>query len=253
MGYIMELIKKGYITNRLDLKQYSYILRVLDSADLAAVMDLQNSVLGAMEEVSSCVPLSMEEHHLILQGDGEAIGLFIHNKLYAACSILFPGIRRDNMARELNFNHEELQYVAQLELSLVHPHYRGNKLQHRLASILARRAERKGNCRYLFTTVSPYNYPSIETVTSMGMNIAKLCKMYFAWDRYVVYKDFINPIILDKKNSIPIPSTAFAKQQELLDSGYLGFAKCEDEDGIKIMFAKELIDISKAFLKLIGG
>lgn len=234
------MIEKGKIINRRDLQFYPYIIRVLNCDDLPQVMDLQNFIISAMKNKSFCVSLTPEEHYEIMNGNGESIGLFVQGKLCAVCSILFPGHREDNMARQLDFSVQELKHVAQLELSMVHPDLRGNSLQNKLADMLARRAKKKKNYRYLFTTVSPYNYPSLKTVTSIGMNVAKLCKMYSQWDRYVVYKDLVSPLKLDKSSTIHVPNTFFKKQQELLSSGYLGFSQFKDEEGVKIMFAKRI-------------
>jgi len=234
------MIEKGKIKNQRDLQYYPYTIRVLDSNDISQVIDLQRVVTGLMKNKSFCVSLSPEEHHKIMNGDGESIGLFVQDKLCAICSILLPGHREDNMGRELNFSDEELLCVAQLELSMVHPELRGNNLQKKMADMLARRAKKKKNYRYLFTTVSPYNYPSIKTVTSMGLNIAKLCKMYYQWDRYVVYKNFFNPLQLDKSSTVHVPGTFLEKQKQLLSNGYFGFSQFRDEKGIKVMFAKEL-------------
>ncbi|MCF8011130.1 MAG: hypothetical protein K9L17_06635 [Clostridiales bacterium] len=234
------MIEKGKIINQQDLKIYSYIIRVLDVNDIPGVIDLQDYIMSLMKNKSFCVILSSEEHYEIMSVSGETIGLFIGDKLYAVCSILFPGYREDNMARKLNFSSEELLQVAQLELSMVHPNFRGNDLQRRMADMLARQVKKKKNYRYLFTTVSPYNYPSIKTVTSMGLNITKLCKMYYQWDRYVVYKDIVNPLSLDKNSTINVSSTFFEKQQELLNKEYFGFSQFKDKDGIKIMYAPKM-------------
>ena len=166
------------------------------------------------------------------------MGLFIQDQLYAVCSLLFDVPYENNMARELGFGEAELALVAQLELSLVDPDLRGHKLQHKLAGILANRAEARKRSKYLFTTVSPYNYPSITTVTSLGLHIARLCKMYYNWDRFVVYRDFIHPIQLDTTNTVILPNTAFDEQQQLLNNGYRGFSQFKDEEGIKILYAK---------------
>ncbi len=235
------MMEKGKILNQHDLQLCPYVIRGLDTNDIPQILQLQDFVLSSMKNRSFCVPLSQAEHFEIMCGHGESIGLFLQGKLYAICSILFPGQSEDNMARQLNFSNEELSGVAQLELSLVHPHLRGNNLQNKMANMLARSAKKK-NYRYLFTTVSPYNYPSIKTVTSIGMNIAKLCKMYYQWDRYVVYKNLVNPLQLDINDIVHVPSTWFKEQQELLNNGYLGFSQLKDEEGIKIMFAKRIIN-----------
>lgn len=240
IGVERMIIEKGEILNRRDLQSYFYIIRALDKNDIPQIIELQNFVLNLMKNKSFCVPLSSEEHLDIISGNGECIGLFIKDKLYAVCAILFPGCREDNMARELGFSEKKLLQVAQLELSLVHPDLRGNNLQNKMADILARLTQREKKYRYLFTTVSPYNYPSIKTVTSMGLNIAKLCKMYYKWDRYVVYKDILHPLQLDKNRTIDLLNTSFKKQQELLRNGYFGFSQFKDKEGIKILFAKKL-------------
>lgn len=232
-----EVIEQGQISLKSDLNKHPYVLRVLDKTDLMAVMQLQSNLTAVMEKKELYVPISEEEMRLMFEGDGEALGLFIEDKLYAACSLLFNVAYENNMARELNFSEEELSRVAQLELSLVDLDLRGHKLQYKMASILAERVQKRSQIRYLFTTVSPYNYPSIETVTSMGLYIAKLAKMYYDWDRYIVYKDFDQPAKLDSSNAIILSNTAFAEQQELLHNGYRGFSQFRDEDGIKIIFA----------------
>ncbi|MTI81345.1 MAG: hypothetical protein FH758_10775 [Firmicutes bacterium] len=234
----MEVIEQGQIKLRSDFKQYPYIIRLLKKSDLTAVLQLQSNVLAKVKKKDCCVPLAAEELLLMLNGSGESIGLFVENQLYAKCSLLYPVGYENNMARELDFSDEELKLVSQLELSLVHSDLRGHKLQQKLAGILARRAEAAKKARYLFTTVSPYNFPSIQTVTSLGLQIAKLCKMYYGWDRYVVYKDFTNPVALDIENAVSLPSTAQEKQQHLLNNGYRGFSQFKDQDGIKIMYAK---------------
>lgn len=233
-----EVIKQGQITLKSDLQEHSYVLRVLNINDMMAVMRLQSDLIAVMGRKELYVPISEEEMRLLLEGDGEALGLFIDNKMYAACSLLFKVGYGNNMARELNFSEEEFDRVAQLELSLVDSDLRGHKLQYKMAGILAERVQQREAIRYLFTTVSPFNYQSIETVTSLGLQITKLCKMYYDWDRYVVYRDFINPVKLDTDHPVSVSNLSFAEQQELLNQGYRGFSQFRDEEGIKIMYAR---------------
>ncbi len=232
-----EVIEEGQILLNSDLKQHFYTLRVLDKSDLPALLQLQSHLINLMKQKDLYVPIAEEELLALLEGDGEALGFFIGPKMLAACSLLFQVDYENNMARELNFANEDLSRVAQLELSLVDPDLRGHKLQCKMAGILAERLQSQSGIRYLFTTVSPYNYPSIETVTSLGLQIAKLGQMYYGWDRYVVYRDFWHPVQLDTNNVVTVLNTAFAQQQELLHQGYRGFSQFKDEDGIKIMYA----------------
>ncbi|QGT99849.1 hypothetical protein SYNTR_1256 [Candidatus Syntrophocurvum alkaliphilum] len=233
-----NFIEQGEIKLYSDLRNNSYIIRVLNEDDFAAIMQLQDTVIESLKNKEYYMPITIEELENGLIEKGETIGLFINDELYAACSILNEIDYEENMGLELNFSNEDLTLVAQLHFSLVHNALRGHNLQQKLATILAERAHKIKGSRYIFTTVSPYNYPSIKTVTSMGLQIAKLCEMYYGWDRYVVYKDVINPIKLDTNNKIIVSSTSLEEQKQLLNNGYRGFFQYKDKDGIKIMYAK---------------
>ncbi len=237
---IDEIIEQGQITVGGKQEIRPYIIKVLGTEDLKEVMRLQNLVIGSLEKKEYYVPIPEEELRFILEGGGESVGLFIRDRLYAACSLLFDVAYENNMAREIGFSEEELGQVVQFELSMVNPELRGHRLQYKLAGILARRLEERGTARYLFTTVSPYNYASVQTVTSLGLLIAGLSKMYFDWNRYVVYKDLYNPVKLDTANAVSLANTALIDQQQLLHNGYRGFAQCKDENGTKILYAKIL-------------
>lgn len=234
--YTGEVLEQGLLTVKPGLT-YPYYMRLLELSDLEAVMQLQSRIIAALEQKELYVPISEEELHDILTGNGESLGIFVEDKLYAACSLLFKVDYEINMARELNFSNDELAQVSQLELSLVDPVLRGAKLQQKLAGTLARREEERKTTKYLFCTASPYNYASIQTLTAIGLHIAKLCKMYYDWDRYVLYKDLTKPAQLDQANSVSSLNTSFAEQQELLSKGYRGYAISRDHEGNKIMFA----------------
>ncbi|MFZ7101724.1 MAG: hypothetical protein ACOWWO_03570 [Peptococcaceae bacterium] len=235
---VQGMIEEGSLVIQDNLKQYPYLIRLLTETDLMAVMNLQSKVLDGLKRQELCVPIPAEELRQMLENRGEIIGLFIHEKLYAVCAMLLTVDYEKNMARELNFTAEQLSQVAQFELSLVDSELQGLKLQQRLAAILAQRVEKRKQARYLFTTVSPYNYASIQTVTSLGLQITKLTKMYYGWDRYIVYKDFGNPVKLDLANPVIVANTSFEEQHQLLNDGYRGFSQYQDQEGSKIVFAK---------------
>lgn len=238
----MKLNNCGKIRNQEDHKFYLYELRILEKADLPKIMILQEQVIAAMVRNDYCVPLTAVEYLELLSCNGEALGLFIGKRLVAVCGILFPGDKENNMARELNFSTEKLLTVAQLEIALVHPSFQGNCLQQKMALLLIERAQSIRRCNYLFTTVSPYNYPSLQTVTSLGMYLAKVCKRYFQWDRYVAYRDFVEPIELDTANTLTISNADLEEQQVLIACGYLGFAQLKGERDINILFAKKQVE-----------
>ena len=235
-----EIIEQGRISAGPEQKIHPYMIRVLDSGDLKEILELQDHVIRFLKKKEYCMSIPEDALRFMLEVGGESLGLFIRDRLFAACSLLFDVKYEQNMARELGFDDEELCRVAQFELSIVDPALRGHKLQYKLAGILARRLEERGTARYLFTTVSPYNYASVQTVISLGLQIAGLSKMYFDWDRYVVYRDLIQPVELDTVNAVSVANTALTEQREMLCNGYRGFAQHKDEKGIKILYAKIL-------------
>lgn len=235
-----EVIEEGLISLHSDQKEHPYVLRVLSKEDIPKVLHLQEEVTKEIERKELFVPITTGEMISLVEKNGESVGLFIKDRLYAACSILFNVPDEISMARELNFNQEALSQVAQFELSLVDPDLRGHRLQYKMAEILGKRSFEKKKFRYLFTTVSPFNYASIQTVLALGLKIAKLSKMYFDWDRYIVYQDFVNPIKLDQENPLIIVSTDIADQERLLKKNYCGFAATKEDGHIKIQYAKTL-------------
>ena len=97
-----EILEKGSISIKSDNNQHDYILRVLDINDLSAVMKLQSRLIDMMQRKELYVPIIEEEMVWLFEGAGEALGLYIDNTLYAACSLL-SRYHESNMARELNF------------------------------------------------------------------------------------------------------------------------------------------------------
>ncbi|MGI6647528.1 MAG: hypothetical protein ACOX5W_00285 [Bacillota bacterium] len=129
LAAITEFIEQGELITQSDRKRHQYVIRSLDKNDLAAIMQLQTNVLSRIAKKEYCVPILAEEILFMLEGNGDAVGLFMQDKLYAACFLLFNVPYEINMARELSFSDEELTLVSQLELSLVHFAVRGHRLQ----------------------------------------------------------------------------------------------------------------------------
>ncbi|WP_114636592.1 hypothetical protein [Polynucleobacter necessarius] len=61
-------------------------------------------------------------------------------------------------------------------------------------------AKQNSSFRYLFSTVAPTNYASMQDKFSADMLILKLVKKYEDYHRYIFFQDIINPILLDVKN-----------------------------------------------------
>lgn len=219
------------------------LIRILSLEDKAAVLQLQNNIFEELTFPELSVRINEEDLHNLLAGDGEAVGAFIDGKLLATCALLKHGkiTLANNMGRQLNFNEQQLKCIEQLEMALVHPTLRGQKMQLKLAEILvfnsAQRAVAAKKSHFLLTTVSPHNYPSLQTVLTLELLIVKIAHMYNGWLRYVVCRYMPKEIkkpeatkkniveqLLDLTQTISVDITDLKQQTELLSRGYYGFA-----------------------------
>ncbi|OEF97131.1 hypothetical protein [Desulfuribacillus alkaliarsenatis] len=233
-----ELLEQGIIKLE-GTDEKAYCIRLLNTSDVTALLDLQEEILSNLEIAELSVPFTKEELLFILSGHGECVGFLVDNQLLAACALQFD-LEDFNMSKEVGFDKKQQQQVEQLEMSLVHERTRGHKLQRRLAGILVERAIKRGNKRYLFSTVSPWNYPSVQTVTSLGLNIVKVTKMYNDWTRYVVCRDMHEPTILNMSTVRKVAIEDFEVQSMLLEQSYLGFSQERTPEGVRILFAQPI-------------
>ena len=122
-----------------------------------------------------------------LHKGSKILGCYIDNQLIAYGVMIFPGYDPENLGYDLNFNQDELIFVAHLDSFLVHPHYRGNKLQYRFSILMEKIALEKGY-KHLCSTAAPSNIPSLNNLIDLGLEI-KLEKMkYGGKQRYILYK-----------------------------------------------------------------
>jgi predicted GNAT superfamily acetyltransferase len=122
-----------------------------------------------------------------LDRGGIMLGCYIDNHLTAYGVMIFPGNDEENLGYDLNFNQDELQFVAHLDSFLVHPDYRGNKLQYKLCTLMQKIALQKGY-KHLCSTVSPRNIHSLNNLMNFGFEIRLEKLKYGGKLRYILYK-----------------------------------------------------------------
>ena len=103
-------------------------------------------------------------------------------------NILFPGLAEYNYGYALGLSREELLRVIHMDTAVVHPDFRGNKLQRRLmAHIEEELFIRYPDC-ILLTTVHPENLYSLSNVKSLGYAPVKRLAKYGS-ERFILRKD----------------------------------------------------------------
>jgi len=103
-------------------------------------------------------------------------------------NILFPGLESYNYGYDLGFSEADLKRVIHMDTAVVHPDYRGNKLQQRLMSVIEEELKIRFPGGILLTTVHPENLYSLCNVQSLGYSIEKRLPKYGS-ERYILRKN----------------------------------------------------------------
>lgn len=214
----------------------------LDISHLEKVLSLQKLVHDTIIDKRLFVPDPEDFIRSILTSpdQGKAIGVFSEDNLIAFRTISFPKKSLSNLGRDLHLSPTELLKVAHLESTVVHPEYRGNRLQ---AKMLKPSLEyiRTSGYQHVFATISPYNYPSLSTIIKAGFVIKDLKNrsgIYKGKARFLLYNNLTNPISLDFIDIISISHTDIKTQKEILKQGYVGFKLQKSSTGYEVLYGR---------------
>ena len=109
-------------------------------------------------------------------------------RLAGGFNILIPGLQAYNYGYDLDLSREDLLRVIHMDTAVVHPDFRGHKLQHRLmAAIEEDLFARFPDC-ILLTTVHPENLYSLCNVRGLGYTPVKRLAKYGS-ERFILRKD----------------------------------------------------------------
>jgi hypothetical protein len=238
----MNLIETLPIRVRRDGREAVAELIRLDAGCLREMLTLQQEVADRIILTDSYCTLSAAELMTILEGPGLAVGVRAVGQLVAFCTALFPGARADNLGRDLGLPEAELGAVAHLEAAVVHPDYRGNALQKKMAGLLVTQIRDAKRWRYVTNTVAPLNIPSLKTTLALGLLIVRLKMKYNDVFRYICCRDLEKPVGIASQSIVRSDAGDLASQLELLQSGYCGFDLERRLDGAAILFGKEALE-----------
>jgi len=103
-------------------------------------------------------------------------------------NILYPGLEDYNYGYDLDFTREQLLRVIHMDTAVVHPDFRGHKLQRRLMAVIEEELALRYPGAILLTTVHPENLYSLYNVQSLGYRIEKRLPKYGS-ERFILRKD----------------------------------------------------------------
>lgn len=164
-----------------------YEMKFLNKASLRELVGLQNLIRENLSEPEIFKLHSTEEFKNIFQSENSVIGVETADGLVAYSIIRIPGLADDNLGRDIELPREEHTEVAHLQATAVHPLFRGNGLQQKLARAHLDELEKMGY-KHVCCTVSPRNPISLANIMSCGFVIKGLIPKFDGWWRYIMYK-----------------------------------------------------------------
>ncbi|UTR07348.1 GNAT family N-acetyltransferase [Alkalihalobacillus sp. LMS6] len=210
----------------------------LKAQQIEAFERLQQHVYDQLEHKEQLSTLSHGEIHNILAGNGMIVGVFTEKRLIAARALLVPDVDEDeHLGKDAGLSRDQLKEVIYQEISLVHPEYRGRRLQQQMGEWLNCRLKKEDQpYQYVCATVAPTNLPSMVDKLKQGMEIVALKEKYGGKLRYIFIKNIKNPSSSFYETTVDVWLDDHEKQKDLIRLGYKGVALKREKDTYKIVY-----------------
>jgi len=131
MVTIVKLIDFGKLVSRAEgqKKEKEYQMLMLDDSKLDDVMKLQDLIYSNLRDKDIFATDTKEDYLKDMKQGGFVLGVYVDNELISYRYVSFPGLTEKNLGLDLGMPPEVLLHSANLETTVVHPDFRGNKLQ----------------------------------------------------------------------------------------------------------------------------
>ena len=192
MGSLIEsgkLRRNGRLSGRGESERMDcpYEMKYLCKASLQDLVSLQSQIAENLPEPEIFRLHDELDFKDIFQAERSVIGVTTAKGLVAYSIIRIPGLAEDNLGRDLSLTEKEQVKVAHLQATVVHPHFRGNGLQKKMAKAHLEEIAEMGY-EHVCCTVSPKNPVSLSNILSCGFVIRGLIPKFDGWWRYILYK-----------------------------------------------------------------
>jgi ribosomal protein S18 acetylase RimI-like enzyme len=223
-------------------EEIGYEMRFLNEGYLEDIARLQEIMVQNLPDKEIFRLTAPEEFRELLAQKKTVISVLTEDGLIAYNMVCFPDENGDNFGVDINLPQSELKKVAHLKAVVVHPAYRGNELQKRLANIHLKVLQELGYC-HVCSTVSPKNAISIQNHFASGFVVTGLKVKYGDLLRYIMYKNIFRTFAPEPE-VVGIESTDTDGQKMLIDRGFAGFKIQVRNDGWQVMYG---MPVSKLF------
>lgn len=209
--------------------------RTLTINDLEVIEVLQQQVCAALADPNILQPLSREELLNILGGNGVMIGVFDDTCCIAFRALLKPAANEDEHLGE-DVGASDLSRVLYQEISNVHPEYRGQNLQKRMAQFILEQVDLSAY-DWMCATVMPFNIASLKDKFSQGMHVYALKLKYGGKLRYVFGKQLQQDVKAFSEHTEAYMRDT-EHQQQLISEGFVGVSMNYREDEWLVQYKK---------------
>lgn len=237
MIVLKSIFGKKVVTNRSTLEEKECIFVSLHLHHLEEVLQLQQKVYDFMDNKDLYVPLTKEEFHYILAGNGIVFGAYVDHELIGLMALQYPD-DKDNLGREIDLTEDELKHVAHFECAFILPEYQGNKIHLELNKHLIEMAKKNQLFRHILVTIHPENYPSIYAHLSLNIYIIQLKQKYNGLWRYIFYQNIVDPYYIAPETTLEMNVNEKEKQIELFNKGYVGYKQVKKDEDVFLCLAK---------------
>ncbi|MGL4741645.1 MAG: GNAT family N-acetyltransferase [Sarcina sp.] len=138
------------------------------------ILKFQDLIIDGLEDKSFFAKTSKNEFIDYFERNSYFLGLREkkENQLIAFGLYLHEGLLETNYGYDLDYSVEEIEKTGQIEITIVHPDFRGNRLQKILCDKMIEVAKKNGDYT-VAATVSPENLHSLNTFLKLGFIINK--------------------------------------------------------------------------------
>lgn len=206
----------------------------MSSDNIDELLDLQNIVVNDLDDKDYFRPSTKEMLNLFIK-NGHSIGAYKDDNLIAYRLIYSPKDKEHNLGFDLDLNKNDLGRVIHFETAVVHPKYRGSRLQILLTKELSEQVNLEDSivCASCYTM----NYPSLSNLIKMGLSINTLKNKYDSKLRFILSNKKYK-ITSDETISYKCDETK--KIKDILAKGYFGLKLIPNKDSkvFNILFQK---------------
>ncbi len=225
-------------------RDVNYEMDFLDEGRLHELIGLQNTIVRGLPDPEIFWTHPIDYFKEIFKVERSVIGVSTEDGLIAYSLIYVPREFKSqegcgNLGRDIDLSEEGLMKAAHLQATVVHPDYRGNSLQRRMARQHLEVLKKMGY-EHIFCTVSPKNPVSLRNLMLCGFVIRGLKRKFSGWWRYILYQNVLCPISFgsDEVNEVKIDSSDIVVQVDLISKGYTGLRMELLPNGFSVTYCK---------------